>query len=546
MDQALCVNGSYTLIGHAIEHGQYAGFQNFLGYSAISELYQDGLMSACINTVADDMTRKWVRHKRKNGNVEQDLDANAIDDTVERITELDEKYGLKDLFHEATKLVRWFGGCLIFIDTGAVGQDLMTPLTIAPENPELQKQRPRFVPVEPINCFPGLYNSLYPTKPDFYVPSFWWLLSERVHASRFIYMATNLPPMILKPAYNFFGIPHSQILYDYVVHFRELRVAEARLMTRFSNTILKSGMQDILYNEGSTEQLDARVGLFTKARSNDGVWVIDNESEDVVVHNTPLSGVHEIVTQSLEHVAAINRTPATKLLCMTPSGFNASDDNGLTNYNDHIESQQESYLRHGIARALDIIQIYEMGAIDRGITFEFEQLSEDDAAMAANVQKTKSETIAGLVNTEIISQKEARITLLNDPDSPIKGFDPEDVPERAIDGDFDFGQIEVGEEAKGIDALTGEDAPREDTALSGVQISSMLEVVQNYNSGLISRESAISVLVVSFAISTEAAESILGEKIDIPESDINGQETDDSGGNTGEQGDFSGISEKTS
>ena len=58
--------------------------------------------------------------------------------------------------------------------------------------------------------------------------------------------------MLLKPAYNFLGIPQAQILWDYVLHFQECRAAEARLLTKFSMTVFKTSMADILFSAGGT------------------------------------------------------------------------------------------------------------------------------------------------------------------------------------------------------------------------------------------------------------------------------------------------------
>ncbi|MDC9591443.1 hypothetical protein PSI23_19690, partial [Xenorhabdus sp. XENO-10] len=64
MDSALSSAGAYTLIQHAWEHGQgYAMGPSFMGYAALSSLTQNGLIRACIETVANDMTREWIEIK---------------------------------------------------------------------------------------------------------------------------------------------------------------------------------------------------------------------------------------------------------------------------------------------------------------------------------------------------------------------------------------------------------------------------------------------------------------------------------------------------
>ena len=61
MDSALEAGGVYTLLQHACELGQMPVTQ-FLGYGTLQALSQNGLIRACIETVADDISRS--RRKR--------------------------------------------------------------------------------------------------------------------------------------------------------------------------------------------------------------------------------------------------------------------------------------------------------------------------------------------------------------------------------------------------------------------------------------------------------------------------------------------------
>ena len=280
-----------------------------------------------------------------------------------------------------------------------------------------------------MNVFPGDYNSLSPLEPDYFRPRWWWVLGQRVHASRLIRLVANECPVLLRPAYNFLGIPQAQILWDYVLHFQECRAAEARLLTKFSLTVFKTKMEDILYAAGGTAQIDARIRYMIQSMTNDGVLAVDKESEEVVKLETPLSGVTDIVRQSLEILAALNRTPAVKLLGISPSGFNATGESDIRNYYDHVRSQQEKVLRDGIKKALDCIQLYLRGTIDPSVTFDFAPLGEEDRAALATRQKTKADTIAVYMDRDIISQEEARQSLTSDPDSGFSDIDPAEVPQ---------------------------------------------------------------------------------------------------------------------
>lgn len=425
MDSQLADSGVYSLLQHSFQTGIGIAPQ-FMGYGALQNIAQNGLIRACVETVADDMTRAWIELKREGSGPRTGED----DELLTELAHAADSLELQRIYHEAAELVGYEGGAFIFIDTGVSGDALLNPLHMGAYSAEL---RPggilRFVVIDPVNVFPGDYNSLSPLSPDYFRPRWWWVLGQRVHASRLIRLTANEVPVLLKPAYNFLGIPQAQILWDYVLHFQECRAAEARLLTKFSMTVFKTSMADILFSAGGTATLDARMRYMTQTMNNDGVLAVDKEAEDVIKLETPLSGVTDIVRQSLEILAALNRTPAVKLLGISPSGFNATGESDIRNYYDHITSQQEKVLRDAIRTVLDCVQLHLRGEIDQSVTFDFSPLGEEDRAALATMQKTKADTIAVYLDRDIISPEEVRKALANDPDSGFADIDPEDVPE---------------------------------------------------------------------------------------------------------------------
>ena len=423
MDAQLHETGVYSLLQHALDMGQVPGSQ-FLGYAALQSLTQNGLIRACIETVADDMTREWIE-------LRNDTDDKTEDS--ETVTQLDkemDKYHLQDVFHEAASLCGYEGGALIFIDTGVYGPDLLTPLSVSSTSAELTPGSLKgFKVIDPAYCFPGTYNSINPLAPNYYKPSTWHIQGQQVHASRLIRVVANEVPILLKPAYNFFGLAQAQILYDYVLHFQQCRDAANQLLTKFSTTVVKMQLKDTLYAGGGTTQLDMRLNYFIKNRDNMGVVAIDNDTEDMVKLETPLSGVEQIVRQSLEFLAALNRTPAVKLLGISPSGFNATGESDIKNYYDHVRSQQEKVLRHGISKCLKVLQLNLNGMIDESVTFEFKRLNEEDKVKVTSTQNTKAQTLGVLLDRGVISAEEARGVLSADSDSGFTGIDADAVPE---------------------------------------------------------------------------------------------------------------------
>ncbi|MEE3386299.1 MAG: anti-CBASS Acb1 family protein, partial [Prevotella sp.] len=194
LDMAFDSAGGYSTIyeslqQHAGDMGQYP-ITSFIGYGALQQIAQNGMIRACIQTVADDITREWI--EVKGGDDTEPEDVRHLEDL------LDQKYHLKDLFHSAAATMGYMGGAFIFIDTGAEGEDLALPLRISSLSAEMSEGMAlRFTLVDPVNVSPGDYNATNPLQPDYMRPKCWWVLGQKVHASRMISVFDNPPPLLL-------------------------------------------------------------------------------------------------------------------------------------------------------------------------------------------------------------------------------------------------------------------------------------------------------------------------------------------------------------
>lgn len=423
MDSALADAGYYSLLQHTADMGMLQTPQ-FMGYGALQSLAQNALIRSCVSTVANDMTRKWVTIQR-NGSADE-----TEQDTVADLTTAMEDMRVQDTFAEAVELAGYEGGAFVFIDTGQ--QDLTIPLTVSAMSAELQQGRTlRFTVIDPVNCTPGAYNAYDPLQPNYFKPSRWWVLGREVDASRLLRFSWNEVPVLLKPSYNFFGVPQAQLLWDYVMHFQECRASVNRLLSKFSMTVVKTALFDSLGQLGPEQAntLDTRIKYMLQHMSNDGAIVVDKESEDIVKLDSALSGVTDITRQALEFLAAVNRTPAVKLLGISPSGFNATGDSDIRNYYDHIATMQQKVLAAPLRTVLDCLQLHTFGRIDKQLTFQFAQLSEDDKRAQAEIRKMAADTSAVYLDRGILSQEEARQALADNADSGYSNINVEELPE---------------------------------------------------------------------------------------------------------------------
>jgi phage-related protein (TIGR01555 family) len=420
MDSMLEGSGFYGLIQHAFALGQPPQGNGFIGYAALSDLKQNGLVSACVETVVDDMVREWIDFEREGS----EKKGNTADDIIPAIKDRAKELKLRKVFRTAAAHTQYFGGCLIFIDTGIDDPStLKMPLDISNKSGELGLGKLRgFTVIEPINVFPGNYNSFNPLSNDYFEPQSWWVLGREVHASRFIKLSSGDVPVLLRPSYNFFGVPHAQILWDYVLHFQKDRVATSRMLGKYSDFIFKvAGLRDAMLTPAGTVWLDSKIKAL-RYRSNDGIQLVDKDHEDVAKVESSMAGLVDIKKSGLEDVCAINRTPAVKLLGISPSGFNATGDSDIRNYYDHISSQCEKILSDGIAKALDCIQLDVAGRIDPGITFKFNELGGEDRQIESGIRQANADKLFAGIMSDCFTTEGAQAAIEANPDEYPAGF----------------------------------------------------------------------------------------------------------------------------
>lgn len=419
-DAALKQCGVYNMIG-----GLY-DYQQFLGYGVLSGLAQNGIIRAGVNLRADEMTRRWIEFNYT-GEASDEKASSSIESEMTR-------FKVQQLFRDAAQMCGYFGGCLAYIDVGDIsGDEMKLPLGMDKDTFTRGKLK-GFKLIEPTYIAPARYECFNPLDKDYFVPQSWLINGREVHASRFLYFSEDKPPTLLLPAYNFFGIPLSQIVWEKVKAFSECSAAASRLLQKFSCTVFKTDMQELLTGRDGGN-IKRRVQYFSMNRDNDGVMTVDKEAEDIADVSTPIGGVTDIVRQQMEIVAAMFGEPAVKLWGISPSGFNATGDADMKNHYDHVHALQERLFRSPLEYCIKLLQLNTLGTVDDALSFEFVALSDEDSDLKARCNKTIADTYATLIDRGVISSSEARLALANDPESGFANIDADEeieLPEMAL------------------------------------------------------------------------------------------------------------------
>lgn len=395
--------------------GDVAGFP---GYPYLAMLATRAEYRAFASTLATERTREWI--------ILSSTDT-AGESTKGKITELTQKIKdikLQQVIRQAAEHDCLYGRGQIFVKIK--GADDSLPLIVSDKT--IKKNTfDSVMTVEPIWTTPSAYNALDPTAADFYKPSKWWMLGKEVHSSRLMTMITRELPDILKPAFNFSGMSLSQLAEPYVDNWLRTRQSVADLINNFSIICLSTSMDQVLAGDegpaGDGTDLFNRIDLFTATRSNRGVMALDKDRELLTQIAVPLGGLHELQSQSQEHMCAVSRTPAVILTGISPQGLNPSADGEIKVFYDWIAAQQEAYDRVPIETVLNILQLSMYGEIDRDIVMTFQPLYQMTPKELAEIRTADSTTAGNYIDRGVIDPMEQRERLARDPSSGYQGLD---------------------------------------------------------------------------------------------------------------------------
>ena len=398
----------------------------FPGYPYLAELAQRPEYRNIVETLAEEMTRKWVK-----------IVSTGDDDKTEEAKDLEtamKRFGLREVFNRAVELDGFFGMGMVYIDVKGADDpaELLAPLIV--DKGKISKGGLLgFVPVDPTWVSPAMYNSTNPLASDFMVPSTWYVMGRHVHASRLLIFRSREVPDILKAAYNFGGVSMSQLAKPYVDNWLRTRQSVSDLTHSFTTFVVKTAMSAYLQDASA---LAGRLMAFALGRDNQGLLLIDKDTEELENVSAPLGGLDHLQAQALEQLAVVSQEPLIKLTGITPSGLNSGTEDEIHVWYDRVRAKQEKVFGPPLTIALNLIQLNETGEIDPEIGFEFVPLWELDAAGKAAVQKLRADTDAVQITNGVIAPEEARTRLAADPESPYHGLEGE-APEPPDDGTDD-------------------------------------------------------------------------------------------------------------
>jgi hypothetical protein len=192
----------------------------------------------------------------------------------------------------------------------------------------------------------------------------------------------------------------------------------------------------------------------SRIRSNHGFLLV-GEDENIQQIDTALADFDALIMTQYQLVAAIARTPATKLLGTSPKGFNATGEHESDSYDQELVSIQAGGMtplldRHHLLLCRSEFSEYP----GLSVSVEWNPVRALKPAERADLNLKDAQAAQARVTAQIIMPDEERRRLVNDPDGDyafLAGEEPED--------DLDLEGLDLPE--------SGDDGTRDITALLG-------------------------------------------------------------------------------
>lgn len=347
------------------------------------------IVGAAVDAVAEDMTRAGIN-----------IHSTQEPDQIQIMQQMLTRMGIWQSLLEAIKWSRLYGGALACIVVD--GQDPSTPLNID----TIGK-----------NQFNGLkiYDrwSLQPDVTNMIqegmnagLPEYYSVVSDvntgkvsgvKWHHSRVIRFIGIQLPIWQAITEMMWGESVIERLQDRLVAFDTATSGAANLIQKAHlRTVQIDKLREVLAAGGKAEEnLLTMFHHMRMLQTNEGLTLLDKEDSFTTTQYS-FSGLSDMILQFGQQIAGATGIPLVRLFGQSPAGLNSTGESDMRMYYDNISAQQESRMRDGMMKMLQVLHQSLFGSrTPDGFDFEFEPLWQTSQKEKADI----SNTVVTLVTT---------------------------------------------------------------------------------------------------------------------------------------------------
>lgn len=347
------------------------------------------IVGAAVDSVAEDMTRAGIN-----------IHSTQEPDQIQIMQQMLTRMGIWQSLLDAIKWGRLYGGALACIVVD--GQDPSTPLNIDTVSK---------------NQFKGLkvYDrwSLQPDVTNMIqdgmnagLPEYYSVVSDvntgkvsgvKWHHSRVIRFIGIQLPIWQAITEMMWGESVIERLQDRLVAFDTATSGAANLIQKAHlRTVQIDKLREVLAAGGKAEEnLLTMFHHMRMLQTNEGLTLLDKEDSFTTTQYS-FSGLSDMILQFGQQISGATGIPLVRLFGQSPAGLNSTGESDMRMYYDNISAQQESRLRDGMMKMLQVLHMSLFGTrAPEGFDFDFVPLWQTSQKEKADI----SNTIVTLVST---------------------------------------------------------------------------------------------------------------------------------------------------
>lgn len=383
----------------------YFAKQGFIGFNGCAILAQDWLIQKAISAPCDDAIAVNYDITIKDKEI-TDEDKTVIDE-MKLISDDNTKFNIKNICKTFAENKRKYGQALCIPIVEGANREL--PFNIDSIRPNTYKG---MSVIEPVWVTPVLdiEATTNPASPRFYQPT-WFKMpnGDLIHYTWFIFNIYGNLADILKPTYQFGGIPLPQLLYEqtYAAH---KTAKEAPMLAQSKRLNYMQG--NLNAYSGNSEMLNKDVNMLTYLRNNWG-WLFIKKDQSIGQLDTSLTDFDAVTMLGYQIVSAISGVIAPRLLETSPKGWQSNGSYEADSY----KRMQQSIQRLDFCPILDFH--YRLLAkskynIDNCYSVVFDAIDTPTEKEMAEIRETNSRTDMNYIQAGVISPEEIRGVLRED------------------------------------------------------------------------------------------------------------------------------------
>lgn len=366
--------------------------QGFIGHQFCAVMAQQWLVNRACKIPAEDACRNGWR-------------VTLDEERLKKLEALDKDWKIKKKVEEYARFNRVFGiRIALYVVDSADPFYYEKPFNI---DGVTQGSYKGISQIDPMWCAPELegVDVSDPASCTFYEPTFWRVGNRRIHRSHLVIIRYAEVPDLLKPTYQFGGLPLPQLIWERVYGAeRSANEGPQLLLTKRMN-IVKTDKEQAM---ADPDRFVENVHQTSEHRDNYGVYVVDINDE-YAQHDTNLGDVDAVIMTGYQLVAAVAEMPATKLIGTSPKGFNPTGEFESGAYRETLASIQEHHMTPFLDRHYLLAQKSLFGDVEE---FEIawnplDEPSEIEQAQTnlAKAQEAQIYQAMGVVSAETVERK---------------------------------------------------------------------------------------------------------------------------------------------